>query len=65
MKKDIRYVKKRMFKDFNEDSFRADVKLISWWPTVYSCTDANIAAENLSIELNKALDRWAPVKKSK
>ena len=63
MKKDIRYVKKRMFKNFNEDGFRADVKLISWWPTVYSCTDANIAAENLSHELNKALDRWAPVKK--
>ena len=44
-------------------SFRTDVKLISWWPIVYSCNDANTAAENLSFELNKALDRWAPVKK--
>ena len=63
MKKDIRYVRKRMFKDFNKDGFRADIKLISWWPIVYNISDANIAAENLAKELNKALDRWAPVKK--
>ena len=29
MRKDVRYVKKRMFKDFNEDGFRAEIKLIS------------------------------------
>ena len=63
MRKDVRYVKKRMFKDFNEEGFRADVKLISWWPIVYSCSDADTAAEKLSTELNKALDKWAPVKK--
>ena len=63
MKKNTRYVKKRMFKYFNEDGFRAEIKLISWWPVVYSCDDPNIAAENLSNELTKALDRWAPVRK--
>ena len=63
MKKNTRYVKKRMFKYFNEDGFRAEIKLISWWPVVYSCDDPNIAAENLSNQLTKALDRWAPVRK--
>ena len=61
--RNVRYVKKRVFKDFNEDGFRADVKLISWWPHVYSCNNPTQAAQNLSRELSKALDRWAPVKK--
>ena len=38
------------------------MKLISWWP-LYSCEDANTAAEYLTNELNRVLDRWAPVKK--
>ena len=59
----IRYVKKRVFKNFNEEGFRADVKLISWWPSVYGCENANEAAENLSRNIWEALDRWAPVKK--
>ena len=46
--RNIRYVKKRAFKNFNEEGFRADVKLISWWPSVYGCENANEAAENLS-----------------
>ena len=59
----VRYVKKRIFKNFNADGFIADVKLISWWACVYSCTSASQAAANLSGELSKALDRWAPVRK--
>ena len=52
-----------MFKDFDEDGFKADIKHISWWPIVYSCEDANKAAENLTNEINKVLDKWAPLKK--
>ena len=63
MRREVRYVKKRVFKDFNEDAFRADVKLIDWWSSVYSSNDANEAADNLSAQLSKALDRWAPVRK--
>ena len=59
--RNIRYVKKRMFKDFNQEGFRADIKLIGWW-SIYGCNDANTAAETLTKELNKALDRWALVK---
>ena len=59
----VRYVKKRIFKNFNADGFRADVKLISCWACVYSCTSASQAAANLSGKLSKALDRWAPVRK--
>ena len=63
MSQNIRYVKKRVFKNFSEEGFKADVKLISWWPSVYGCENANEAAENLSKNLCEALDRWAPVKK--
>ena len=63
MKREVRYIKKRVFKNFNEDAFRAEVKLIDWWSSVYSRNDANEAAENLSAKLTMALDRWAPVKK--
>ena len=63
MKRQVRYIKKRVFKDFDEDAFRAEVKLIDWWSSIYSIDSANEAAENLSSKLNEALDRWAPVKK--
>ena len=61
--KNVRYVKKRVFKNFDTEGFKADIKLIRWWPVVYSCDNASIAADNLNQELSKVLDKWAPIKK--
>ena len=41
MKKTVQYVKITMFRCFNIDGFRADIKLTSSWQGVYSCKVAN------------------------
>ena len=41
----------------------ADIKRIKWWPGVYSCANASVAADNLNQELSKVLDKWAPIRK--
>ena len=51
-----RYVKKRSFKNFDENKFIEEVD-------VYLCNDANEAAELLAKKLNTNLDVTAPVRK--
>ena len=61
--RNVRYVKKRIFKNFSKEEFMADIKRIKWWPGVYSCANASVAADNLNQELSKVLDKWAPIRK--
>ena len=62
IKQNIRYVKKRSYKNFNEQEFRTAVKNIKWYE-VYSCQDVDLAVDIFTGKLTKILDRMAPVKK--
>ena len=60
--KNIRYVKKRSYKNFNEQELRTAVKNIKWYE-VYSCLDVDLAVDIFTGKLTEVLDRMAPVKK--
>ena len=62
IKENIRYVKKRSYKDFNENDFKAAVKDIRWFE-VYACDDVDIAVDIFTRKLTEILDKMAPVKK--
>ena len=61
MKKNIRYVKKRCFKNFDVEGFKQEVKQIKWFD-VYSTNDVNDAVRVLTGKLTSVLDKFAPVK---
>ena len=60
-KESPRFVRKRMFKNFDEKSFK-DKLVGTNLDDVLACTDVNEAAELLVNKLNKVLDEMAPVK---
>ena len=62
MKENIRYCKKRSYKNFDEKLFLEEVYKISWWE-VYSCTDVDQAVDIFTRRLTDILDRMAPVRK--
>ena len=62
IKENIRYVKKRSYKNFNEGDFKEAVKGIRWFD-VYSCEDVDLAVDSFTGKLTKILDEMAPVKK--
>ena len=62
IRQNIRYCRKRSYKDFQEDKFLAEVAKISWWE-VYSCNDVDLAVEIFTMKLTAILDKMAPVKK--
>ena len=61
LKRNVRYVKKRSFKNFRREDFQAAVRQLSWWD-VYNCQDPNEAAKLLTDKLSVILDTLAPVK---
>ena len=62
MKQNIRYCKKRSYKDFSEEAFLKEVEKISWWE-VYACEDVDTAVDIFTRKLTDILDKMAPVKK--
>ena len=56
-----RFVKKRSYKEFDENAFISEIRKTSWWQ-VYSCEDANQAAEICITKLSQILDKHAPVR---
>ena len=62
IRRSVRYIKKRVFKDFNVHSFREEVSKIKWW-SVYSCDCVDTAVSRLCSNLNMILDKLAPLKK--
>ena len=62
IRQNIRYCKKRSYKNFNEKAFLEEVDQISWWE-VYSCTEVDKAVDIFTQKLTGILDRMAPVKK--
>ena len=61
-KQNCRFVKKRMFKNFDQELFKQRVS-DSRLEEILACNDTNEAAELLSTKLNNILDEMAPVKK--
>ena len=61
MKKNVRYIRKRCFKNFNEAAFKKDVGSIKWFD-VYNSSDVNEAVKLLTVKLNSVLDQHAPIK---
>ena len=60
IKENIRYVKKRSYKSFNEEAFLTEVEKISWWE-VYACGDVDIAVDIFTRKLTDILDIMAPI----
>ena len=61
LKKNVRYVRKRSFKNFSDQNFQAAVSNLSWWD-IYICEDADQAAQLLTDKLTAILDTMAPIK---
>ena len=61
LQRNVRYVRKRSFKNFNPKEFCQAVQDLSWWE-VYMSDDPNQAASLLTDKLTAILDRLAPVK---
>ena len=61
VKKNTRYIKKRCFKNFDEEGFKQEVKQLKWFE-IYSTNDVNEAVQLLTDKLTSTLDRFAPVK---
>ena len=56
-----RYIKKRSYKNFDEDEFLEKIRNLSWWD-VYRTDDVDEAVHLLTTKLNSILDTMAPVK---
>ena len=61
LKKNVRYIRKRCFKNFNELGFKLEVAAMNWFD-VYSATDVNTAVKVLTDKITRALDKYAPVR---
>jgi hypothetical protein len=61
LQRSVRYVRKRVFKNFVDKDFQQAVKQLSWWD-LYSCDDLDKAAEILTCKLTTILDQMAPVR---
>ena len=44
IRENIRYCKKRSYKNFDEEKFLKEVENISWWE-VYTCEDVDVAVD--------------------
>jgi hypothetical protein len=61
LKNNVRYVKKRSFKNFCSASFCEAVKQLSWFE-LYMCDSPGQAAELLTNSLSNILDQMAPIR---
>ena len=56
-----RYVKKRSYKNFDEEAFLQKIRDTSWWD-VYQSTDTNDAVHLFTSKVTAILDQMAPIK---
>ena len=61
MKRNVRYIRKRCFKKFDESGFKEDIKQLKWFE-VYTCTDPDKAVQLLTEKITAVLDKFAPVR---
>ena len=58
----VSYLKKRSFKHFQPDQFRASVAEMPELPAILQCRDTDTAATLLTAGLTRVLDQMAPIK---
>ena len=61
IKRNVRYVTKRCFKNFKKEEFLSAVRQINWWQ-IYECNDVEIALEILTQRITQILDLMAPIR---
>ena len=61
IKRNVRYITKRCYKNFKKEDFIFAVRQISWWQ-LYACDDVEIALQMLTTNLTKILDEMAPIR---
>ena len=61
LQRSVRYVRKRVFKNFVDKDFKETVQKLSWGD-LYSCDDPNRASEIFTDKLTVVLDHMAPLK---
>ena len=62
IKQNIRYCKKRSYKNFDEKVFMEEVNKISWWE-VYSCNNVDIAVDIFTKKTDRYFGQVGPSKK--
>ena len=61
VKRNVRYIRKRCFKDFDESGFKQEISELKWFD-VYSTSDVDAAVKLLTDKITSVLDKFAPVK---
>ena len=61
MKKNVRYIRKRCFKGFDESKFKEEIRKLKFHD-IYSTSDVDSAVAMLTSKLCTVLDKFAPVK---
>ena len=61
IRKNVRYVKKRSYKNFDPNRFLAEVEKIRWWD-IYQYESVDAAVQLFSEKLTRILDQLAPIK---
>ena len=61
IKRNVRYVRKRCYKDFDERKFKEEVTKLSWHE-LYLCEDVEKAVYILTSSLTTILDQFAPIR---
>ena len=59
LKKNVRYIRKRCFKNFNELGFKLEVAAMNWFD-VYSATDVNTAVKVLTDKNYQSIRQVCP-----
>ena len=61
LRRSVRYVRKRMYKNFVEERFCQAVKNLRWWD-IFACENPSWAAQMLTCKISNILDIMAPVR---
>ena len=61
IKRNVRYIRKRCFKDFETARFKSEIQALKWYD-VYCLTDVNVAVSVLTEKLTTVLDKFAPIR---
>ena len=61
MRRNVRYIKKRCFKHFDQVMFMKEIQALKWFD-VYNTSDVNIAVTLLTNKLTLVLDKFAPIR---
>ena len=61
LKRNVRYVRKRMYKNFMDEKFCQEVRELRFWD-IFACENPSWAAQMLTYKMSNILDKMAPVR---